>query len=289
MLPIYQEALNGTLKTKTDGVPMDFQFKNATEIPLVRYWVDPQGFQIHPVVIQPGATTSKGTGNSGGAFLFTTEYSGAFVAALRLEEGQNLYEISCDLLCQPNDVGDLPTPRPNQKNQNIIPVDSPSVLVGCNKVLHKNDKRITREQFWKLGDDSFCLGPLEKRAVGYNTTSGMQDTSSSLDTISASVGVSASGGWGAVSASVSSSLNYTSTTFQQVTVSTETTRYESVELENKTDRPQVFYKWQLTDVITIFGDNYKPESSIVRTIQPLLIDGPYKVDGTPSQIGDANA
>ena len=275
MNKIYQEALNGTLKS-IKGEPYkgngEVIFTNNTEIPLLNNIIWYDGLHIKGIVLKPKEAAKWSPCYLGNAFLFSSAQTGAFASAIVLTDINVVtYSIHCELLAEPNDIGVYPKPT----SDSPIPTDSPRVLVSCG--LLPNGNPITREQFWSREADSYMLAAGEKRVVSFTESSGMEQTTSDQTTVAASVGVSASAGWGPISASVSSSLSKTSTTFQQVTVKTQQTRYESVELENKTDASRLFLKWALTDVITVFDKSNSTTalSSIIMRERPILIGGPY--------------
>lgn len=273
MKPHYQEALNGTLKSPPPGQKVtNIGFANDLDIPVFIRLVDTQGGLTPPHMIESHKGTTLKEGNVGWYVIFTSVVSGAFVGVIQLNATQTEYRVTADLLVRPNAIGKFPVP---DYIDTLIPTDSPRVLVGCGTALNNNP--VTREQFWQRGTDSYMLAPNEKHTVGYSTTSGMQTTSSSEQEVSESLGMSTSIGWGPISASVSASLSKSSRSLQQLSVSSETTRYETVELSNTTDKPQMYLKWQLTDVITIFQNSIIPQpiAAIVQANQPVLIGGPY--------------
>ncbi|MFI7135992.1 hypothetical protein ACIBQ1_60835 [Nonomuraea sp. NPDC050153] len=175
------------------------------------------------------------------------------------------------MLTRPNCIG--PYPKPTKTT--LIPPDSPRILVACGTT--DKNKVVVREQFWKRAAESHTLTPKQTHTIGFSVTSGLEETTSSQQSIAAQLGLSASAGWGPISASVSASLSMNSTTFQQVTITQQDTRYETIVLTNTTDRVQTLLKWQLTDVITIL-DNKVPTASIVLAQAPTLIAGPYGGD-----------
>lgn len=271
MNPLYQAALNGTLKSPASAQKVPIRCYNDLDVPVYIRIVDTEGNLTPPVLI-PAKTGNKSLeSNLNWYMIFTSVASGAFIGVIQLDGSQVEYDVTTSLLVRPNDIGRFPVPS----GDIMIPTDSPLVMVGCGTA--PNGNPVTREQFWKRSSDSYMLAPNEKHTVGYSTTSGMQSTTSNEQTISTSLGMSSSFGWGPISASVSASLSTSSRSLQQVTVSSETTRYETVELSNTTDKPQMYLKWQLTDIITIFqpGTNILPVASIVQANEPILIGGPY--------------
>src|SRR5262249_22565898 len=77
-----------------------------------------------------------------------------------------------------------------------------------------------------------------------------------------------------------------STSFQQVTVSTQNSRYESLTLANTSSNSQLFLKWQLTDVVTVFDQQNadQPLASIISAESPIMTAGPYDPNSLPSSV-----
>jgi hypothetical protein len=136
---------------------------------------------------------------------------------------------------------------------------------------------VTREQFWHCTGESYSLAPGESRTVSYTATHGMQESSSDSETTNASVGVSASAGWGPFSASVSASLSESSTTSQQLTVSTQTTSFVSSSYVNLGEHSELNLFWQLTDIATVYDSTGLPLSSVVSGEAPTLVSGPWEI------------
>ncbi|WP_328326124.1 MULTISPECIES: hypothetical protein [unclassified Streptomyces] len=89
--------------------------------------------------------------------------------------------------------------------------------------------------------------------------------------------MSASAGWGPFSASVSASLSESSTTSQQLTVSTQTTSYVSTTFHNLGANPEMNFFWQLTDVATVYDKDGIPLSSVILGEAPAVVSGPWDV------------
>jgi hypothetical protein len=279
MNPNYEKALKRQLVSQSGAsLIKGITFQNRLPIAVRLQWINTQGgLENYANVpnkfeeLAPGAKHGEGAGFQAWPKCFyqlTTSFSGAFVGLIEIKDGQAAYEVTPLLMTRPNDIGPFPQPS----TTTLIPVDSPRVLVACGK--SPNGKIVTREQFWKRSSESYTLAPHQTHTIGFSITSGMQETTSKQDTVAQSLGLSASAGWGAVSASVSASLSATSTTFQQVTITKQDTRYETVVLKNDTDKPQMFLKWQLSDVISIF-EGPTPTATIVLAQSPTLIGGPY--------------
>jgi hypothetical protein len=272
MDPIYQSAINGTLKSPASGQKMtNINFTNSLAVPIYIHIVNTEGVLKPSDLLAPQERIVLPECFANWYIVFTVAASGAFVCVIQLVATQLNYVVAPDLLVQPNDIGTFPRPS----GTIIIPPDSPRILVGCGKAANGNP--LTREQYWKRNSDSYALAPNERRTVGYTSTSGMQTTTSSEQEIATSLGMNASVGWGPISASVSASLSTSARSLQQVAVTTETTRYETIELANPSESPQMFLKWQLTDVLTVFNKELmsQPLAAIVQVAQPVLIAGPY--------------
>ncbi|HEU4701192.1 MAG TPA: hypothetical protein VFS37_01830 [Conexibacter sp.] len=289
MNTIYSEALEGRLASSDDGNACDFTIRNDLCVPLALAWLsehgeqwgfDPQtgrcedGAPVHPIrpsgqVLLPGA-------QDGYWWLLTTQRSGAFVGVVGKGQedprrprfvGSAQVAVSPDDLVAPNALG----PPPEPSVETIVPGDSPRVLVGCGMALAGTPGVVvTREQFWQLTGDSYSLVRGERRTISYTETVGMETTSSTSETVATSLGMSASVGWGPVSTSVSASLSTSSTTFQQVSLSSERTTFVSRDMENRGDGTLLVLVWQMADVITVFEAQGKPAGSVVSSINPTI-------------------
>ena len=281
MNPLYEKALNGTLKnpvgaskiTKnvsiTNAMPMAvsmFSPYEATE--LQTPWgggetsLSPHGKTEFPPGMIPDGTN----------IVLRCSGSGGLVAVIVLSEAAPVQTIGHSLLTIPNDIGSFPL----ASELSPIPADSGRVIVGCGKV-GTEGATIAREQYWRRLSQSYSVGPGETRTINFTHTSGMSRTSSDTNTTAASVGTSISAGWGPISASISGSLNKSSTTFQEVAFHEETTRYESFTATNTTDKIHTYMYWQLTDIITVFSANEVALSSILSGQDPVLITGPTPI------------
>lgn len=290
MNPLYVQALNGTLQSPADNnVSVAIAIGSKLFIPTTVHTVDTFG-ALTPVsgtvlpgsavpTFQPGDNPSSPLTLSteiwsGQYLILTNQLSGAFVAVLTVPSaGQAVPPLDWTLLAEPNDIG--PIPQPNAAT--LIPPDSPRVLVGCG--LAPTGNYIVREQYWRRADDSYVLAPNETRTIGFTTTSGMQQISSSEETLQKSVSASVSGGWGPVSATVSASLSSNAVNYQQLTITSESTRFETVKLKNTTTEPQMYLKWQLMDVITVYSSaNSAALSCVIIGQSPVIVAGPYSTD-----------
>jgi hypothetical protein len=298
MKDIYQQAINGTLKSSTGpGSGQPLTFYNMTAMPLAMYQIGADGshfgWSAQAQTFQPGepgyviAGTTK-AGYEGGSsmtqgnptlgwyWLFANALTGAFAAVFPTPSSGDIYITTWDLL-EPNDIGSVPTPDPRAGM--LIPPDSPRIVVGCGLIAEGGGSPniVVREQFWQRLPDSYSIAPGETKECSYTVTSGKQETTSELTTLETSVNASASAGWGPVSASVSASLSTSSTNFQQVTVTEQTTSYvaEKYSLEQAADSPEMMLYWQLADTVTIYDSQGGPLGSIVTGTTPTVIGGPY--------------
>jgi hypothetical protein len=277
-------ALSGLLVSPEASNVLDtVNVRNELAVPISLYWLDHEGRQL--TAGQGAGTAVNGEGRIIGAgetvplskalaghYVVLASASGAFVGTLDIKTGTRECSITSGMLVAPNEIGSFPKPTPSM----LIPIDSPRVLVACGVAASGNV--VTRDQYWRRTPDSFALAPGQSHTIGFSSTSGLQETTSEQSTVAASLGVSASGGWGPISASVSASLSGTSTSFHQVTVTSEIRRFETIVLKNESKTAsQLFFKWQLMDVVTVFDktDRLKPLSSIVLAQLPVLVGGPY--------------
>ena len=281
MNPIYQSAIDGTLVSpKSDEKITNIKITNSLDIPVYIRIVDTEGNLTPPYPIHSNSGTTLTETYSGTYAVFTTAITGAFICVIQFKADIKNYDVDKTLLVKPNDVGAFPKPS----GDILIPSDSARIMVGSGTLANK--KIMTREQYWMRSPDSYTLAPNEKRTIGYTTTSGMQTTTSVEQEIASSLGLSASAGWGPISASVSASLSTSSRTMQQVAITTESTRYETVELSNPDNTPRLYLRWQLMEILSIFSvdTEIRPVASIIQAMLPTLIGGPYMLSPQGDQI-----
>lgn len=268
MILSYRQALQGTLKSTQTGNVVAHTITNQFEIPVIVTWLNTTGVRLYPQTCAPGKSLNLNS-YVGYYYLITSALTGAFACVVEIVSGVPTYTVGCQSLTAPSDIGPIPQPTAVI----LIPPDSPRVLVACGTL--SNGGFVTREQYWDRQPDSICLAPGETKTYSMTLSSGKQQTSSTQDTVSASLGLSASAGWGPVSASVSSSLSVNSTTFQQVTITEQSTMYVSDTLTNAGQTIQMFLRWQLMDVVTIFNAQMAPNASTITGENPILLQGPY--------------
>ena len=241
----------GTAETRSfstsDGAgtaPTDLTVENKLAIPMNIYWITEKKQNILICQIEPGKTSVIHVVTVTDKFVAYSAMSGGFcmpVVSATLPATVALNSID---LVDPNEIGTPPKYSANVS----IPADSPPVVIGISRI--GSDSVMIREQLWRKNKDSFSLAPGETLEMASQTVNGMTQSSSSMETIAKTVGVETSAGWGAISASVSASLSSTSTTSQEVSMSTETTNSVVQKLTNPLRIPVVVLRWQLTDRIT---------------------------------------
>ncbi|HEX6957922.1 MAG TPA: hypothetical protein VF194_08050 [Ferrovibrio sp.] len=290
-------ALNGTLLSQSWGPGSTgglFYLQNNLPVPLYMYGVTTAGEQIlsrelgttvtdqKPPLLFPANTATLFNMVTDAFYILRTAFSGAFVCLLYTtsdgaSDASDAETILVDAtnLLPPNQIGLFP----GATTDTPIPPDSPRVLVGVGATLTSPANLILREQFWQRMGDSYSLAPGTKRTVSTTLVSGMQNTSSHEESVSKSLGLSSAFGWGPVSASLSANLSANSSSFQQISISTETTQYESLELSNTTSDTLYFLRWQLTDVITVYQTYTATDSSPTEALSPAAPNFPNPANG----------
>jgi hypothetical protein len=275
------KALQGKLtspETKT-GSALSVKVVNKLAVPVCVVYVDSKGHQDLSTLctLKPNEDKTYDPTNkkypvslySGDFLLVTTSYTGAFVCVLEIKpEATNLTcceeRIHAGKLATPNDIGPVPEPT----TFILIPPDSPRVLVGCGKAKH--DARLLREQYWHRHPDSFSLPPNEKRTISLTTVAGRQATSSTEKDIEKSLDAGTDVGWGPISVSLSAGLSSSTTDFQQVTITEQSTAYVSFGLHNQTLETQIILSWQLIDIVTVFDAAGEAKGTVSQAINPVL-------------------
>lgn len=246
--PLLKQYLNGTLKSTVNAVTGQVTVTNNLMVPLMAGILIPDG-SVYPLMgVAPGKSALKLAPVNWYWLLWARDGSLAAVYA-GVPTGNLSLTIGPSDLSDPGDIGPVPVPTADV----IIPNDSPSVLVGCGQARDKDGKPtyLTRAQFWKRSGDSITLAPSESVMTSYTSMTGIQETSSTTETVATSLNASASAGWGPVSASISAGLNTSNTSFQQY-VSTQTdTRFESRTYAPDPSATRMIFRWQLYDVVTV--------------------------------------
>jgi len=249
MQPLLKQYLDGTLESSGDPQIGEVSVDNKLSVPVWAGFLSPDG-STYPLIGVPASKKETKRGPVNWYWLIWT-LDGSLAAAIQGVTPPESLSITVGAtdLSSPGDIGPVPTPSAEIP----IPNDSPSVLVGTDKGTDSDGRPtyLTRSQFWKRSGDSLTLAPNETVTTGYTSTTGIQETSSQEDTVAKSVSASLGAGWGPVSASLSATLNTSSTSFQQY-VSTQTdTRYETRTYESVDTGTRMIFRWQLYDVVTI--------------------------------------
>jgi hypothetical protein len=295
MNQLYKEALLGTLRPKQTGNPGEFEIVNRSCLPLLLYEVDAAGrlcgydtttetfvegapgFPLAAAGGQEHSVTLTDV-NDSSCFVLLAARGGAFAAATcKKKVDCHSFSFSSASMIIPNDVGEI-MPQPTQ--QQLIPGNSPTVVVGCGMVASKGGT-IVREQYWRLANESYSLAPEEKRTISYTVTDGMESTTSEQKTLAMSLGVEVSGGWGPISASISSNLSSSTSSFQQVVLTMETTSFESHQVDNKyVDDTLLALIWQLVETITIYDATGAAQATVSTALSPAIVKA-YKLAELP--------
>ncbi|MFP8960640.1 hypothetical protein ACLIYP_08750 [Streptomyces nanhaiensis] len=273
MNSVYRKALTGKLPSPPDAaalLPGDVTIRNRLPIPVTVYTVvdGRWGFAADlrtPAPDRPGLAVQSNAETCvrpirDSYLLFENSLSGGFAAVVLVTSETREVNVTGWLLLEPCNVG--PIPVPNIDEGVIIPDDSPPVVVGCGSLPKFADVTeppnvVVREQFWQSLPESYTIAPGETKGYSFEVVSGLQSTTTEQKTLEESVGVSVGAGWGPVSASISTSLNASSTTFQQVSISEETRSYVSEKRElpqSPADHkyPMMVMYWQLVDRVTVY-------------------------------------
>lgn len=280
-----KQALNGRLASAggTSGTG-SLSITNGLNISLAVFWLSPGADQWgfdkkdRPAPGAPGYQLDPGQSVPLGQlvpktyFVVTTLDTGAFCGVAWWDISPPIppanFLISSLMLLRPGEIGDIPA----SSSDRLIPGDGPRVLVGSG--LASNKSPVTREQYWRLSPDSYSLQAREARTVSTTTTSGMETTSSEARTFATALGMSAAStaefGWGQISAAISASLSYSASTFQQVTLNSQTVNFVS-SAPAPPEHPTLVLMWQVCDVITVFdATTGEPKAATISTLLPQI-------------------
>jgi hypothetical protein len=216
-------------------------------------------------------------------FIWRETVSGAFVCLTCIDSaaGKTNAPVAFDALLRPGQIGAPPQPNADV----MIPSSSPRVAVACGVV---NGGYMVRYQYWSATDNSYCLPDGDMRNVSMTVTNGMQQTSSTQETVSQSVSSSASAGWGPVSASISYALDTSSSLSSSYEINEQTVRNDSVTLTNNSGKTLCYLAWQLVDVVQMYltvDGKLAPSANIFSSASPLMYCGPYDPNGLPPNPG----
>jgi hypothetical protein len=279
MLPNYQEALNGTLKSDQQVAVKEYVPTIQNNFPFMVNFIRvlPDGLTRLLGTYPPGGTkdTVVGRWESENFYIIVQcSATGGFVGVIYIDstiasQAEPTIYVTTELLGQPNDIGALPASSPTC----LIPTNTPDIIIGIGYLTNGNF--ITRSQAWIKNANSVSVAPGETKTYSYAVSHGLMDSSSSVETISSSISSSASESagfaWDSVSVSISASLSKSSTHMQSHTVTELTTRYDSDTITNNGDHPITVFKWQMRESITIFDKYDSVAGSYSQFIAPELI------------------
>ncbi|MFD3998830.1 hypothetical protein [Streptomyces sp. NPDC058548] len=297
----YRLALGESLKsTTTHETFQELKIGNLCDFPLSVYLVSDEGWWIggvDDVFVAPGfpsltvpaevAQTFVSTQgfDLGWYLIFLNARSGAFVSVKRLSSAVYSPSQGCmwllvgapDLL-DANDIGPVPQPSASV----VIPPDSPRVVVGFGRTPKGNT--LIREQYWQRLPDSYSISAGARRTVEYTVTTGMESTTSTQSDLGSSVMGDVAAGWGPISASLSTSLSASSTSFEQVSTNVETSSFVSQVYDNtQGEKSRICYHWRLANVLTVF-DAGEPVSSLIYGSGPAVISAHNLEDLPPRPV-----
>lgn len=283
MQPLLKKYLEGTLVSVGSPQVGTVTIKNNLGVPLYAGFMAEDG-SVYPGLNVPVSTTPATGSRPVNWYWLIWSVDGSLAAVFPgVTPPANTLSITIGAadLSSPGDIGPVPVPSADI----LIPNDSPSILVGTStgKDSGGGATYLARAQFWKRSNDSITLAPDESVTTGYTSTTGIQETSSDTKTVAESVNASLSAGWGPVSASLSASLNTSSTSFQQY-VSTQTdTRYETRTYNPDPSGTRMIFRWQLYDVVTISSAANNRVLAQVTTAQHPDVVKVYKEAELPSR------
>lgn len=202
--------------------------------------------------------------------------SGALIGEVATNSiANNKHTFDESSLAKPNAIGLFP--EPDLSKGVVLPGDSERKVVGYGEWTYSATVKmlVIREQCWRRCSDSYVLAPKEKRTMGVATSTGIERSSSSEESLSKEFSAGASGGWGFFSASISASLSASSRYTQQVTISEQQSEFDTVELTNDTDKAQLFIRWRLADIILLVVPGGHIKYTLELSQAPFLIGGHY--------------
>lgn len=276
MNSIYQQALDGTLISAPLDGGFEITVKNLTPIALIIQRINHEG------TLQSGSNRFdpnneiRVQANIDVYFVVRSSVTGSFFSVFMVTEQNRDVSITTTELSLPFNIAAIPTAKQGM----IIPPNSPKVIVGVGTIPHHGNQ-IIREQYWKRLHDSYSLYGNEEKTINHSVTTGIQQSSSTMQNISESMGLNVHSGWATFSASMSASLNRNTTRTQEISMHTETTRFVTDVIRNETTNTQVYLKWQLMDVFTI-ANNDNVLSRVEVGQSPQIFAEPYNPASLPA-------
>lgn len=245
------------------------------------YTVMSNGFVVHNGFLIPASTSGEVSWSvpDKSWLVWRETISGALVSVVYIDSaaGKTNADVMYDALQRVGEVG----PPPKANADIMLPASSMRVAVGCGQV---NGGYLVRYQYWGATDSSYCLPDGDTRNISVTTSHGVQQTSSTEQTVATSISSSASAGWGPVSATLSYSMDTSSTSSNSYEITDESTRSDSVMLTNNGGSTVYYLAWQLMDVVQVYltvNSQSAPSASIVTACSPIIYDGPYNPAALP--------
>lgn len=179
-----------------------------------------------------------------------------------LKNGRDYYTMT------PNALG----PPPELQSWQTLPPDSPRICCGFARIALKGTTKawVTHDQYWSRSSASYSLIPREQKKILVETVSGVQDSTTSQDTIEKSLNVGMSGGWGPIAASINAALSASSSFSHTVVINSQQTSVAEDVVVNANSFPVKVIYWMLTDVYTLIGDGMVVATIETRQAPPVL-------------------
>ncbi|MDR6128046.1 hypothetical protein [Sphingomonas sp. SORGH_AS_0438] len=272
-----KKALNGTLRSENIvSTKVTVHANNDFPMQLQGYTVLKNGYVVANMgLIDPHSKDYSFEVLDKSYFIWKERSTGAFVHLIEVDSEAGKLDVSIPFHCllRPGEIGDLPKPEKDI----MIPANSSKVAVSCGAI---SGGYIVRYQYWKCTENSYCLPDGVSRTVTLNLTSGMTNMSSKEEVISQAVSSSADLGWGPISASISMSLENTTTISTSFELNEQETRTDTLTISNNTGKTAYYLAWQLMDCIQTCEcqNSVRVTSSILNAVAPLLYDGPFEVN-----------
>lgn len=277
---LIEAAVRGDLVSQPQGrgiaadAPREIEVVSKVPFPLLVFRSSTDG-DLEPLapLLRPYDSLWVFGADSGTVLTVTSAPTGGIVSVVRVRDGADRYVLTDLALAAPNGIGLPPEPRPPAV---LVPGDSPRVVVGAG--WRRDGAILVREQYWRRGSQSVTLMPGESRTSSVTQTSGVEQSSALEEAQSQTYGASASAGWGPVSIGISASLNLSTRTSQQVTVTSSESAFQQIHVENRGPDLVTYLSWELIDSVTALDPKtLAPTSTLTSVLTPPVVRGPYAV------------
>lgn len=153
--------------------------------------------------------------------------------------------------------GNLSQPPSKLAHGIVLPSTTPKIYLSTSvkKITPKDGdgKTLTLRhcQYWRKNSSSYAVpkGVIKRTIVEHSA--GVTKSSSTQETLAISLGLDVSAGWGPISASISASLSYSSTTANGLILQDEVITTAEDIVRNISDVDGVVVYWELVDSVTI--------------------------------------